>query len=173
MDYKPDDRHERLQTMAAFAQCILAVAALIGSVAVALHVWYSQAQMTSRQINKATRDSWIAVDLAALSDDELLVVADNLMDPANLSDPIEKRKKRWFAYAVLNIIIERYDAAREGLIGPEEEIVAGCRQLLKTLMADDDVFAITQGHGYEKAHIELCRSVRDEVMRERAASKAK
>jgi hypothetical protein len=68
---------------------------------------------------------------------------------------------------VLNIVIERHDAAQQGLIEPKEEVVAGCRQLLKTLMADDDVFAMTQGHGYEKGHQELCRTLRNEVLRER------
>jgi hypothetical protein len=156
-----------IQTVAAIAQSLLAVAALLSSVAVALYVWYGQAEMTKRQIEKSTRDSWIAVDLAALANDGTLIAADNLMDPKNAQDPIEKRRKRWFGYAIMNIIIERYDAAQQGLIGPKEDAINSCKELLSVLVADDDIYEITQGHGYETRIKALSREIRAEVMKKR------
>ena len=162
------ERAERIQVYAAVAQCILAAATLIGTIAVALFVWRSQAVMTSRQINKSSRDSWIAIDLAALSNDQLLVSADTLLAPETVNQSLDRRRRRWVAYAVMNILIERYDAAQEGLIGPKEEVIASTREMLRILVADDDVFELTQRSGYESHHMALCRSVHEELLRERA-----
>ena len=95
-----------VQTIAAVANVILALAALVGSVAVALHVHYSQARAEQLSFFHSLGQSWISVDLAALSDDKLLVTADNLMDPANVGEQdINLRRKRWFAYSVMNLVL--------------------------------------------------------------------
>jgi hypothetical protein len=114
--------------------------------------------------------AWIDIDLAALSDDELLVVADNLMDPANVNDDIKSRKKRWFAYAVMNVVVARYKAAEDGILKPKDEVIGGCRALLKTLVMDDEVYEITQGHGYEPWMSAACREMREEHLAERPST---
>ena len=158
------EKESRIQAITAVAQSVLAIASLVSSIVIGLYVWYGQSEMTKRQIEKSTRDSWIAVDLAALENDSTLVAADNLMDPKNVNDPIEKRRKRWFGYAIMNIIIERYDAAQQGLIGPKEDAINSCKELLRPLMLDDDIYEITQGHGYETRIKVLCKEIRNEVI---------
>jgi hypothetical protein len=155
--------HQRVQTVTAIAQALFAVAALIGSVAVTLYVHYSQIRAERVSFNHSLGEAWIDIDLAALSSDELLIVADNLMDPRNKSETdINRRRKRWFAYAVMNVVLARYKAAEDGILEPKEHVKAGCRALLGTLVEDDDVYEITQGHGYEDWMSEICHDLRQE-----------
>jgi hypothetical protein len=151
---------QSVQNVAAIANVILALAALTGSVAVALFVHYAQARSEQLSFFHSLGSAWIDIDLAALSDDELLVIADNLMDPSNANDDIKSRKKRWFAYAVMNVVLARYKAAEDGILEPKEEVIAGCRALLKTLVMDDEIYEITQGHGYEPWMSDACRELR-------------
>jgi hypothetical protein len=157
---------QSVQNVAAVANVILALAALTGSVAVALFVHYAQARSEQLSFFHSLGSAWIDIDLAALTDDELLVVADNLMDPANVHDDIKSRKKRWFAYAVMNVVLARYKAAEDGILEPKEEVVAGCRDMLKTLVADDEIYEITQGHGYEPWMSAACRELREQHLAE-------
>jgi hypothetical protein len=161
---------QSVQNIAAVANVILALAALTGSVAVALFVHYAQTRSEQLSFFHSLGSAWIDIDLAALSDDELLVVADNLMDPSNVNDDIKSRKKRWFAYAVMNVVLARYKAAEDGILEPKEEVVAGCRSLLKMLVMDDDVYEITQGHGYEPWMSAACRELREEHLAELPAA---
>jgi hypothetical protein len=153
---------QTVQNVAAVANVILALAALTGSVAVALFVHYAQSRSEQLSFFHSLGSAWIDIDLAALSDDELLVVADNLMDPSTVHDDIKSRKKRWFAYAVMNVVLARYKAAEDGILEPKEDVVAGCRALLKTLVADDEIYEITQGHGYEPWMEAACREPREQ-----------
>jgi hypothetical protein len=160
-----------VQTIAAVANVILAMAAVVGSIAVALYVHYSQQRAERLSYFHSLGQAWISVDLAALSDDQLLVTADNLMDPANIPEPsIERRRKRWFAYAVMNLVLARYKGAEDGILVPKEEVVAGCRNMLSTLMRDDDIYMMTQGHGYEPWMQEVCRELRQEYMASRTSA---
>jgi hypothetical protein len=160
----------QIQTIAAVANVVLALAALAGSVAVALYVNKSQSQAERLAFFHSLGEAWINIDLAALSNDDLLVAADNLMDPRNADEPdLNRRRKRWFAYAVMNVVLARYKGAEDGILEPKEEVLAGCRSLLATLVRDDDIYEITQGHGYEPAMQELCRDLRRErIVRSRA-----
>ena len=98
------------------------------------------------------------------------IVADNLMDPSNVNDDIKSRKKRWFAYAVMNVVLARYKAAEDGILEPKEEVIAGCRALLKTLVMDDEIYEITQGHGYEPWMSAACRELREEHLATRPSA---
>ena len=162
---------QSVQTIAAVANVVLALAALVGSVAVALYVHYGQVRAERLSFFHSLGQAWISVDLAALADDELLVTADNLMDPANVNEKnLHRRRKRWFAYAVMNLVLARYKGAEDGILEPKEEVIAGCRGMLATLMQDDDIYSITQGHGYEPWMSAVCREVRQEYLASRPAS---
>jgi hypothetical protein len=153
---------QTVQNVAAVANVILALAALTGSVAVALFVHYAQARSEQLSFFHSLGAAWIEIDLAALTDDELLVVADNLMDPTTVNDDIKSRKKRWFAYAVMNVVLARYKAAEDGILEPKDEVIAGCRDMLKALVKDDEIYQITQGHGYEPWMSAVCRELRQD-----------
>ena len=157
-----------VQTMAAVANVVLALAAVVGSVAVALYVHYAQQRAERLSYFHSLGQAWITVDIAALADEELLVTADNLMDPANIGETdMNRRRKRWFAYAVMNLVLARYKGAMDGILEPKEEVLAGCRGMLANLMRDDDIYAMTQGHGYEPWMSEVCSELRQEYLASR------
>ena len=63
---------QSVQNVAAVANVILALAALTGSVAVALFVHYAQERSEQLSFFHSLGSAWIDIDLAALTDDELL-----------------------------------------------------------------------------------------------------
>ena len=89
---------EEISAIGTLAQAVLALAALIGSVAVSVYVWFGTRRIAQLEYERAIREARIAVDTAALSSDAMLVMADNMMDPRNANDDLERRRRRWFAY---------------------------------------------------------------------------
>lgn len=156
---------DEISALAAVAQTLLALAALIGSVAVSMLVWYGTRRIAKLDYERSIREAWIAVDTAALSNDQMLVMADTLMDPKNENDDLERRRRRWFAYTVLNAITSSYFGAKHNLTQSQKVTIEGCRQLLGPLLRHDEIFEITQGHGYEDEFSEFCREIRKEQMK--------
>jgi hypothetical protein len=70
----------------------------------------------------------------------------------------------------MNLVLARYKGAEDGILVPKEEVVAGCRNMLSTLMRDDDIYAMTQGHGYEPWMQEVCRELRREYVASRTSA---
>jgi hypothetical protein len=162
---------DEVTALAALAQVVLALAALVGSVAVSVFVWYGTRRIARLDYERSVREAWIAIDTAALASDETLAIADALENPNSESTP-EVRRKRWFAYTYLNAVVSTYFGARHGLSRSPEARVEACRQMLRPLVLDDVVFEITQGHGYEPEFSALCREVREAQLRLGAIAKA-
>lgn len=160
---------EEISALGTLAQAVLALAALIGSVAISAYVWYGTRRIAQLEYERAIREAWIAVDTTALSSDAMLVMADNLMDPRNGNDDIEKRRRRWFAYTVLNAVTSLYFGSKYRLTQVEME---ACKELLRPMLLHDEVFEITQGHGYGAEFGAFCRKIREEQMKALAEASA-
>jgi len=156
---------DQIAALAAVAQAILALVTLIGSIAVSLFIWYGTRRIAQLDYERSLREAWMAVDAVALSSDEMLVMADTLMDPKNAASHIEARRRRWFAYTLMNAIVSTYFGAKHGFTQSRKDSLEACRQLLRPLMNHDEIFEITQGHGYEPEFSALCREVREEQIR--------
>lgn len=155
---KPDE----VVTLTAIAQVILAVAALIGSIAVSLFVYYGTKQTSRLEYDRAIREWWNALDQIALSSDDMLTIADQLMDPASYSQSTEQRRRKWFAFIVLNALASTYIGAKLGLVRSTEDSVGIIKHHLRRLLVSDDIFSLSQA-GYEPDFMALCRQVRDEL----------
>src|SRR5262249_35201915 len=103
-----------ISALATVAQAILALAALIGSIAMAAFVWNGTRRIAKLDYERSVREIWIAIDTVALSSDATLIMADNLMDQRNRSDEIEQRRRRWFSYMILNAITSSFFGAKNG-----------------------------------------------------------
>ena len=115
------------------------------------------------QYDHAIRDAWNALDTVALSDEELLGIADDLLPPKpdpDATTAARKRKRKWFSYLVLNALFIRFVAAKAGAspFGVTSDKMVKFH--LEYLLVHDDVYRLTQEAGYEDDFAELCRNAR-------------
>jgi hypothetical protein len=149
---------EQVQAVAAIAQSILAFVAIVGTVAVSIFVYYGTRRIARMQYEQSIRDAWVAVDTAALENDATLLIADSLMDPHSEELPIERRRKRWLSYMMLNPLFATYSGLQEGLVN--QETVKSLHTELGLILRDDDVYKITQSGIYPPSFAALCETLR-------------
>lgn len=142
----------------AAVQILVATSTLVLSAAV---LYYTRKTVALESL-RATRNSWMQVDQVALSDDKNLIFADQLFHPDAAANTDEARR-RWIAYMALNPVVSEYIAVRENLTAHPRETMEGCRAILKTLLRNEDVFAMTQSGAYIAPFAALCREVRESL----------
>lgn len=153
----PDD----IQALAAIAQTVLALATFVVTVMLSLFAYFGTKQIAKIEYGRAIRDAWLTIDTTALSNDEMLKVADLLVDPNSTNDTVEVRRKKWFAYLLLNPLLSGFEGNRKGFL-EDKYVRNSLEQTLKPLMADDDIFSLTQGRGYPQDFARYCRKLRNE-----------
>ncbi len=146
---------------AAVAQAALALAGVISTLILGLVVYKSTSRIARLEHARSMRETWVTIDGLALADPTTLTLADALLPQPPHPDASFARK-RWFVLAYLNPIATAHQGAIDGIYGPEkDDVVAGIRAQLATLLRDDDVFWVTQNHGHEASFQALCRTIRD------------
>lgn len=157
---------EEISAYAAVAQAILALLTLGVSVAISVFLYRWSNRVDKSSHDRSIREWWNTLDEMALSSDEMLLVADELMNPSAVSHSILKKRRRWYAFLVLNVLSSMYTGAKDGLSRSADDSVSMVKHHLKILLSSDDIFDLTQ-KGYEADFIALCREVRCELLEER------
>jgi hypothetical protein len=158
---------EEISAYAAVAQAVLALATLIVSIviSVTLHRWSNRVAKVEHE--RSLREWWNTLNETALSSAEMLLVADELMHPTSTGQPIGEKRRRWFAFLVLNALSSSYLGAKDGLSRSTTDTVNIVKHHLRILLTSDDIYKLSQ-QGYEADFAALCREVYAELSAEGA-----
>jgi hypothetical protein len=159
-------KFEEISAYAAVAQAVLAFLTLGVSVAISIFLYRWSNRVDKSNHDRSIREWGNNLDETALSSDEMLFVADELMNPSAVTHSILKKRRRWFAFLVLNGLSSMYAGAKDGLGRSADDTLVIVKHHLRILLSSDDIYDLTQ-QGYEADFAALCREVRGEVSAER------
>jgi hypothetical protein len=155
---------DEIQAYSAIAQTIIAFFTLIVTIALTYLVYRATKIIAAIEYSRSIRDAWLSVDSVALSNDEMLKIADKLMDPSTVNDSIELRRKRWLAFMVFNIMVSNFEGKEHSFL-KDEDSKAAFDKLLMPLIIDDDSFILTQTKGHPPKFSAYCKKMREEYDR--------
>jgi hypothetical protein len=163
----PAMKLEELSAYAAVVQAVLALFTLGVSVAISIILYRWSNRVDKSEHDRSTREWWNNLNQTALSSDEMLLVADELMNPSAAKHSVEEKRRRWFAFLVLNVLSSSYLGVRDGLSRSADDTVKIVKHHLRILLRADDIYELSQ-QGYEADFAALCREVRGELSAERS-----
>ena len=137
----------QIQAWTSIVQAIATV--VIGAAAAGISVlsYRESNRSTNRNFDRELRNAWMLVDQVALSDGSLVRVAESVMYPtASGESSIEKLRKKWFSYLMLNPLSVTYSGIQEGIL--DEENKQGFEYELTSMLRDPEVYALTQTGQY-------------------------
>ncbi len=140
------------------AQVVVSLASVASSIVLSVVAVVAGRRLARYEQHRVMRQGWVELDALALSDPNLLVIAESVMNPGGTGS-VESLQKKWFAYIALNNLATDYAFARHGHAADPGYVLALTEYHLSRLMLDDDVFALTQD-GYEAEFAKLCRDIR-------------
>lgn len=130
-----------------------------------IHNWSKKS--SSIEFTRSIRDAWVNIDSLVLQDNELLLIADSILDPSPVKETDEyKIKKRWLTLMILNTLASTFDGRQRGFI-EEGEALKAFEALLKPIISDEDTFRLTQERGHSRAFSEYCKEMRDKLSSEK------
>ena len=144
------------------------VATLLVTVVITIILQRWSNRVARAEHERSIREWWNSLNVTALASDDTLVAADRLMNPAAVGEPIEEKRRRWFAFLVLNALSSSYLGARDGLSRSEADTVGIVKHHLNILLASEDIYRQSQA-GYEPDFAALCREVHAELLAKRDA----
>lgn len=151
---------DELQAYSAVAQTVLAFLTLIVTAALTYLVYRGTKNIAAIEYSRSIRDAWLAFDSVALASDDMLIVADKLMDASTAGNPIELRRKRWLTFMVLNIMTSTFEGRKYKFV-KHEDAKAAFDRLLMPIVIDDDAFPLTQSKGHPPDFSIYCKNLRD------------
>ena len=155
-------------------QALVALSGLILSIVLfrwQLRVHRDNCSHERLSLEHSIRSGWIAIDLAVAQDPALLSQYDHIFHPTT-GGPIalpaghiiqlDPARKRWIAYAILNVLISRQKSVEllaSSSDNPEKyanEILMAVRSSLERLLCDEDIRIIIAQGGYEVSFKHQC-----------------
>jgi len=151
-----------IQAYAAIAQTVIALLALIATILLTYFIYRYTVAIAKLEYTRSIRAAWLTIDSIALSSDEMLKIADSLMDPNATpnNDPIELQRKRWFAFMVYGILDSIHEGHKKKFLKDEDAKLA-FEQLLFPLIRDSNTYIITQSRGHTSGFSTYCRKMRE------------
>lgn len=149
-----------------------AVATLFVSIVIAVILQRWSSRVAKAEHDRSIREWWNSLNETALSSDEMLIAADRLMSPNTEAESVEQKRRRWFAFLILNALSSMYVGARAGLSNSKDTLTI-VEHHLHIILKSDDIYWQSQS-GYEKDFSNLCKRVRAalEAKREREGQSA-
>ena len=109
---KPDE----IQAFAAIAQTVLALVAVLCSIAVSLFVYFGSVRVAKSQYLRTVFDAWMALDTCLLDRPELLQVVESIDRHGRWPGQPEDSTKRMVACLLLNPLCSFYYGVINGYI---------------------------------------------------------
>jgi hypothetical protein len=153
-----------IQAITAIAQTVLGLATL----ALALLILRTSRRERRAESARIMQELWNVVNTLALSNDEVLQIIDVMADPKTLSHDLERRRKRWISFVVLNAFQAAYLGMRDSILD-RSYAERTLEQLLPELLMDEEFYALTQGRGYHPSFSSYCASLRESEARRKLA----
>src|SRR4051812_3982980 len=92
-------------------QDLVSLASIGSSVVIAVVAVLAGRTLAQYEQHRVMRQGWVEMDSLALSDPDLLQIAESVLNPGHVSST-EQLQKKWFAYIVLNNLATWYELAR-------------------------------------------------------------
>jgi hypothetical protein len=154
---------ESLQIIAAFAQILVAIIALVVSAIITVLVNRGMKRSAQLQYWRAVGEAWMEINTFALSNDEHLRLADSLFHPDKTNEPTKDLRKRWFGYMALNTFVSAYSGvSTPPELRPGSDHRERVKLELKPLMEDDVLYELSQSGVYSSEFEKVCRDLRRE-----------
>ena len=158
-----------MQYMSSIAQTVIALAALIASIAIPLVLHRAQRRREALEFIHAVRSMWVSIDTIVLQRDELLQVAEAIPEAGAEPTGVARHQERWLSLMFLNAFYMDYLGATHGF--HPEQALETLRQVLKSYVANERFYALTQYPGaYDPGFREFCRSARQRHTGQESAS---
>jgi small basic protein len=138
------------------------IATLIVSIVISIILHRATTRFARAEHERSIREWWNTLNETALSSDKMLLVADELMNPLATTQSLEEKRRRWFAFLVLNALSSSFLGAKDGLSRSRDDTISIVKHHLRILLASDDIYVQSQ-QGYEAKFAALCREIREEL----------
>lgn len=142
---------------------IASVATLVITIIISIILQRAANRINQAGHDRSIREWWNTLNETALSSDEMLLVADELMNPSAAEQSIKQKRRRWFAFLVLNALSSMFTGAQDGLTRSTADTVGIVKDHLRILLDSDDIYQQSQ-QAYEAEFMALCREVHDELL---------
>ncbi len=142
---------ETVRIFSVFAQVFIGIAIL-----------YSGRVIARAQYTRSMQDAWNDFNKFALSDKDNIEVARILFGPAMAESSADNVRKVYMAFFVLNILQASYTGMKHGLMD-KEYTAENFDKILKPLLSDEDIYALTQERGYHPEFKNLCKNFKDSL----------
>jgi hypothetical protein len=152
-----------LQVLSAILQTLIAFFTLIATIVLTVFVYKGTKTIASIEHSRSIRDAWLTIDSIALSNNEMLVVADDLMSNFKHTDEIDQKQKRWFALMVFNILISIFEGKEKQFL-ENDDAKKAFDQLLVPMLSDEDVYNLTQNRGHPLDFSKYCLNTGQKVI---------
>ena len=153
---------QMFQMMSSVAQSVIALAALIASIAIPLIIYKAQKRRETLEFIHAVRTMWISIDTTVLQRDELMEIADSILEPHVPNRDLKERQRSWIALMILNAVYMDYLGAKNGF--HSKMALSGLSAFLKDFLINDAVFQKTQSEAYDAGFRQFCREVKQSIL---------
>lgn len=129
--------------------------------------WYSR-RLGTLSHDREIRDAWMDIDDTALSNDQLLIIADEILDPHPKGESLKSIRRRWLGYKIMNVVLSHYESANFHHKSSREykKRISSCEEILRNILEHDDIYEILDGHGYDQDFVSYCKGIREKLGKE-------
>lgn len=136
---------QTFQLISGITQSVIALAALIASIAIPLILYKAQKRRETLEFIHAVRTMWVSIDTVILQRDDLIEVADSILDPRGKEKDIKERQRSWIALMVLNTVYMDYLGAKNGF--HSQQALQTITNFLQIFLTSDTAYQMTQNDG--------------------------
>lgn len=147
---------------------LLKLISLLAQIAIPVAIFYAGRYIARAQYTKSMQDAWNDFNKLVIANDANLRAARKLPGFALAERSDDDIRKAYLAFVALNTFQGAYLGAKHGLLDKEYQVET-FENLLKPLMADDDLFALSE-RGYHPKFKKLCRDIKDSLVRSQGNS---
>lgn len=144
-------------------QALAAVAQGVIGVVLTVLVYRATNRISQLQYTRSIFDAWLAVDTKMLEHADLLQAYASLESPERKSQGTEQARKRVLGYLILNPLASIHSGLCKGYLDPKDYPLL--EDKLRQILADEDIYRLTQEEIYEAAFAEFCRKITGDVAR--------
>lgn len=143
---------------------LLRLISLLAQIAIPVAIFYAGRLIARAQYTKSMQDAWNEFNKLAIANADNLRVVRKLLGFALAERSDDDIRKAYLAFVALNTFQGAYFGAKYGLLAKKYQLET-FGDLLKPLMADDDIFALSQGRGYHPDFKIECEKIRNSASR--------
>ena len=137
----------------------LRLVSLSAQIAVPFVIFYAGRFIARAQYTKSMQDAWSDFNKLVIANSDNIGVVRKIVGLGLTEHSEEDIRKDYLVFVLLNIFQAAYFGAKHGLLDRKYQR-ASFEDLLRPLMANDDIFELSQRRGYHPKFAKECRKIR-------------